>query len=211
VTSFTRVPRSETEIQSSNSGFPSPVSGFHVVPRWTVSNILSLSRVVLLFPIVSLILKGRSEYRLTVLVLMLAATATDFFDGMIARVMNQVTDFGKLLDPIADKICVVAAVVALVVVGDVPIWYAVLVAIRDILILVGGSLILKQRKVVVQSVWAGKFTVAFIAAYLILATADMKSLAFLKIFSLYGSTLLLFISLLIYIRVYRKQMARVGV
>lgn len=179
--------------------------------RWTVSNILSVSRIFLVIPIVVLILKQGSGYRVTVLILMLGGALTDFLDGFMARAMNQVTNFGKLLDPIADKIGIVAIAVALVLAGDVPLWYAALVAIRDALIVLGSSLIITRRKAVVQSVWAGKFTVNFIAAYLILATMRMGSLELVKNFFLYLSTAALFVSLAVYVRVYQKQMVKDGI
>ncbi len=181
-----------------------------VEKKWTVSNILSLSRIFFLVPIVILILKPGNEYRLTVLVLMLVAASTDFLDGLLARVLNQVTDFGRLLDPVTDKICLISISAALVIVKDVPLWYAALVALRDILIVVGSSFIISRRKVVVQSVWAGKWTVTFIAAYLILATMRIDALAEIKMFFLYLSTLSLFGSLAVYTWIYRKYMAANG-
>ncbi|MCL4512037.1 MAG: CDP-alcohol phosphatidyltransferase family protein [Bacteroidetes bacterium] len=176
--------------------------------RWTASNILSVSRIFLLIPIVILILKPGNQYRLTVLALMILGSATDFLDGMLARALNQVTDFGKLLDPLSDKICIVTASIALVIAGDVPVWYAVIVAARDLIILAGSAVIITQRKVVVQSVWTGKWTVAFIAAYLILATLRIDSLALAKNFFLYLSALFVFISLAVYTRVYQKHMSK---
>jgi CDP-diacylglycerol--glycerol-3-phosphate 3-phosphatidyltransferase len=142
---------------------------------------------------------------------MLVAVATDFFDGLLARALKQVTDFGKLLDPVADKICIITAAAALVLAGDIPLWYAGLVAFRDALIVVGSSLIISRRKVVVQSVWAGKLTVSFIAAYLILAVMNMDSLSVVKYFFLYLSTVALLISLAVYVRVYQKYMGKNGV
>ncbi len=182
-----------------------------VEKRWTISNILSLSRIVLLVPVVVLILKQESAYRVTVLILMLIAAMTDFFDGLLARALNQVTDFGRLLDPVADKICVIGVAAALVLARDIPLWYAALVALRDVLIVIGSSLIITKRKVVVQSVWAGKFTVNFIAAYLIIATLKMDSLYLVKNFFLYLSTISLFVSLAVYVRVYQKHMVKNGI
>ncbi|MFZ1081904.1 MAG: CDP-alcohol phosphatidyltransferase family protein [Candidatus Kryptoniota bacterium] len=205
------VPQSETEFQSPASGIQTPGPGLKIEPRWTISNILSISRIVLLVPFIALIFKGGSGPRITVLVLMLAAAATDFFDGLIARALNQETDFGRLLDPVADKICAVTAVVVLVFVGDIPLWYAVLVALRDILILIGSSLIISRRKVVVQSVWTGKFTIAFVAAYIIFAAMRIDALGFVKTFFLYLSTLFLFVSLAVYIGVYQKHMGKNGI
>ncbi len=179
-----------------------------VEKRWTLSNILSLSRVALLIPIVILVLKQGAGYRITVLVLMLVAVSTDFLDGMLARMLNQVTEFGKLLDPAADKICIVTMSAALVLAGDVPLWYMVLVALRDVIIVIGSSLIISRRKIVLQSVWAGKWTVTFVAAYLILATMRIDAVASVKTFFLYLSTISLFVSLAVYARVYQKQMAK---
>lgn len=192
------------------TGTPRGSETLKVERRWTVSNILSLSRVFLMVPIVVLILKPGSEYRLTVLALMLVTAATDFLDGFLARALNQVTDFGRLLDPVADKVCIITISAALVLVGDVPLWFAALVALRDILIVVGSSFIISRRKVVVQSVWAGKWTVTFIAAYLILASMRIDSLVMAKTFFLYLSTLSIFLSLGIYTRIYRKYMAQNG-
>ena len=174
--------------------------------QWTVSNVLSLSRVILMVPIVLLILQPGNQYRFWVIVLMVLSAATDFFDGLLARALNQVTDFGRLLDPIADKVCIIAISAALVIVGDVPLWYAALVALRDLLIVAGSMLIINRRKVVVQSVWAGKWTVAFIGAYLLVATMREESLVILKALLLYASTAGLFVSLGVYIAIYRKHM-----
>lgn len=182
-----------------------------VEKRWTISNILSVSRVFLVVPIVVLILKQDSGYRITVLILMLVGAATDFFDGFLARALNQVTDFGKLLDPVADKIGIIAIAIALVLAGDIPLWYAMLVALRDVFILIGGSMIMKKRKVVVKSVWAGKLAVNFIAAYFILATMRMDILMPMKNFFLYLSTAFLFISLGVYFRIYQKRISEVGI
>ena len=181
-----------------------------VEKRWTVSNILSLSRVFFLVPIVILILKPGSGYRMAVIVLMLLSASTDFLDGLLARKLNQVTDFGRLLDPVTDKVCLITISAALVIVGDIPLWFAALVALRDILIVAGSSFIIRRRKVVVQSVWAGKWTVTILAVYLLLATLRMDSLVTVKFIFLYLSTIALFASLGIYIMIYRKHMAANG-
>ncbi|HUI29944.1 MAG TPA: CDP-alcohol phosphatidyltransferase family protein [Candidatus Acidoferrales bacterium] len=206
--SLHHVSESETEDRDLKSGSSSPISGLNVEKRWTISNILSMSRILLLVPIVILILKQESGYRVTVLILMLIAAMTDFLDGFFARALDQVTDFGKLLDPIADKICVIAVAAALVLAGDIPLWYAALVALRDVLIVLGSSRIITKARVVVQSVWTGKLTVNFIAAYLILATLKVDWLLQVKSFFLYLSTLSIFVSLAVYFRVYRVHMVK---
>lgn len=178
-----------------------------VEKKWTISNILSLSRIFFGVPIVLLILTPGNEYRVIVVAIMLVAASTDFLDGLLARKLNQVTDFGRLLDPTADKITIIAIVVALVIAGDVSVWYAVLVAARDLLIVAGGVRVMSRRKVVVQSVWAGKWAVTFIAVYLIFATLRIDRLTAVKDFFLYLSTLSIFVSLGVYAWMYRKYMA----
>jgi CDP-diacylglycerol--glycerol-3-phosphate 3-phosphatidyltransferase len=217
VNSTHRGTRPNTELHAGTSGEREPF-GLHgwvefkskVKPRLTISNVLSLSRVLLLFPIISLIFKTGTGSRLPVLSLMLIAAATDFLDGALARALKQVTDFGKLLDPVADKICIVGAVISLVIVGDVPLWYAIIVVFRDLLIVIGSLLIISRRRIVVQSMWAGKFTVTFVAAYLILATMRIESLILIKTFMLYLSTLSIFLSLAVYYGVFQREMKDVN-
>lgn len=182
------------------------IQALTVEKKWTISNVLSLSRIFLTIPIVLLVLQPGSRFRATVIVLMFVGALTDFLDGFLARLLNQVTDFGRLLDPVADKICIIAIAAALVAVGDVPVWYAVLVAFRDVLIVAGSLRIITRRKVVVQSVWAGKWTVTFIAAYLLLATLRINSLSAVKTFFLYFSAVSIFVSLGVYVWMYRKYM-----
>ena len=73
-------------------------------------------------------------FRGLALCLFLIATLTDLYDGKLARLRNQVSNFGKLMDPIADKILVIAALIAFVELGLIPAWMVVLVLSREILI-----------------------------------------------------------------------------
>jgi len=72
---------------------------------FTISNILSLSRIVIVIPIIYFLDLGNSNprYNLTAFALMIIGALTDTFDGQLARKMNQITNFGKVIDPIADK------------------------------------------------------------------------------------------------------------
>ncbi len=94
----------------------------------TVPNILTLIRIALV-P-VFLVFAGKDMSMAAMMVLIVAAI-TDTADGMIARKYNQITDFGKLFDPLADKLLVMAAVLVFVARGEIPVWAATLLLGRE--------------------------------------------------------------------------------
>lgn len=79
-------------------------------------------------------------------ILYAAGAWTDFFDGVIARRFDQVSEIGKLLDPLADRILIVALVVALVARESLPLWLAIAIVARDVLLL-SVFPVLERRKV----------------------------------------------------------------
>jgi CDP-diacylglycerol--glycerol-3-phosphate 3-phosphatidyltransferase len=91
------------------------------------------------------------------------AGLTDGLDGYLARRMNKVSDLGKALDPIADKIFAATLIVLLILFREFPIWLAVVVVGRDLLILLAGLILLKNRKIVPSSNLTGKYAFGSIA------------------------------------------------
>jgi CDP-diacylglycerol--glycerol-3-phosphate 3-phosphatidyltransferase len=166
--------------------------------EWTVSNLLSLVRIALLVPILYFLLKLDNADRVLAVGLMLMAALTDFLDGQIARRYRQESEFGKVIDPLADKICTGAVVIALVSLGDVPFWFLLAVIGRDALILLGGIYIAKTKKVIFHSNWVGKWAMGFVAAYLIVATLRVEVLETIEAIFLWGSTVFLALSLVLY-------------
>jgi cardiolipin synthase (CMP-forming) len=142
----------------------------------TISNAITILRCILVIPI-ALLLSSQTSPLWILLLLMGIAIATDWFDGYFARKFNQVTELGKILDPIADKIAVGVIAMILTVQERFPFWLLAAVIVRDILILAGGIYLTKKRRLVLQSNWIGKWTVTFIAVCLLLAVIDDQSLA----------------------------------
>jgi cardiolipin synthase len=105
----------------------------------TVPNLLSLVRILLIPLFVILLVEERT--RLAGFLLLGAVVATDWVDGVVARRTGQVTELGKLLDPFADRLAVAAALITFVVVGIFPLWAALLVLVRDGLILVAAAVL----------------------------------------------------------------------
>lgn len=89
---------------------------------------------------------------------------TDVLDGVIARKFNFVTNFGKLIDPLADKATQIATLIALTYIGIIPTWILVIVFLKE-LVMVAGASFLYGKKLVVSSRWYGKLsTVTFYIA-----------------------------------------------
>lgn len=91
----------------------------------------------------------------TALVLFIAASLTDTLDGYLARKYNQVTNFGKFMDPLADKLLVCSALICLMDVGKLPSW-AVIVIISREFIISGFRLVASDNGIVIAASWWGK-------------------------------------------------------
>lgn len=157
-------------------------------------NFLSLLRIGLLpFIVLSLV---RSQNGL-LLVLLVLAVLTDYFDGFFARRLGQVSDAGKILDPLADKICINTMVMALWLWRGFPLWAAALILVRDLMIVIGGLLIMRKKKVVPVSNWPGKWAVTFMAATIICYSLNWQPWG---LYLLYGSVVMVFVSGVIYLK-----------
>jgi cardiolipin synthase len=109
----------------------------------TVPNVLSFSRIVAIPFVAWAILHGGTE-AVGLLGFGLLAS-TDWIDGYVARRTGSVTELGKVLDPVADRLAVIAVLIALVVRDAFPLWAAALVVVRDALLLIAGAVVLSSR------------------------------------------------------------------
>ncbi len=105
-----------------------------------------------------------------------AAGVSDAVDGALARHLNQQTEFGTMLDPIADKIMLVSVYILLAYLGHVPLWLTILIVSRDMLIVFGILLAYALDKVVtIKPLWISK---ANTLAQIVLAAFTLGILAF---------------------------------
>ena len=105
------------------------------VPLLNPANLLTMSRLALVpvFLLALLVADGTDPlWRSTAALVFAVASLTDRIDGDLARRRGQVTDFGKIADPIADKTLIGAALVGLSVLGELPWWITVLIAVREV-------------------------------------------------------------------------------
>ena len=128
---------------------------------WTIPNVLTILRMILIPVFVVLFFKGLKMASLGVFC---AASLTDMLDGYLARKLNQITDFGKLFDPLADKLMVITAMVCQTFWGPLPLIAVIIVAAKELVMVLGGMFML-NRGVVVYSNYFGKTAqVGFIAS-----------------------------------------------
>ena len=97
------------------------------------------------------------------------AFVSDYLDGYFARKLNQVTEFGKVADPLADKICAVILFFYAVFIDIIPLFFFIIMIARDLLILTGSLLIKRKQGKYAMSVISGKVAVNVLAIYWIVA------------------------------------------
>jgi len=143
---------------------------------WTASNMLSFLRVLLVPPVVYCLTTEFPYNRLWATALIVVAVLTDVLDGYLARRLHQVSELGKIIDPLADKIAAVAVTLVLAWNGEIPVWFVSVVVLRDVLILIGGIYIQKKKNIVAQSNWLGKLAVAVLTGYVFLTVLNIDAL-----------------------------------
>ncbi|MGD0037247.1 MAG: CDP-alcohol phosphatidyltransferase family protein [Bacteroidota bacterium] len=164
----------------------------------TISNLLSASRIFLVIPMGYCLVLDFPYHRLWTAGIIVIAVTTDFLDGFLARKLHQVTDLGKVLDPLADKIGIGIYAVLLAWTGDVPVWFVVFVLLRDLLIFSGGMYIHRAKKIIPQSNWPGKIAVTLIGLVFFLGTIQVSALRQLFIYTLCASVVMMSWSMVSY-------------
>lgn len=101
-------------------------------------NYITLARIILIPFFINFMIYG---YYRAALAVFAAACVSDALDGMIARMTNQKTELGAFLDPVADKLLIIAAFVTLVLLNMLPVWLVIIVVSRDVILVLGSAVI----------------------------------------------------------------------
>jgi len=150
-------------------------------------NRLTVLRIILSFVFMFLLFMKGLSAKILALVAFSIASATDFYDGYIARKYNLITDLGKLLDPIADKILVLAAFLAFVEMGIIPAWMVVIIILRELLITGVRILSASKGKILAASIAGKHKTVSqIISIFVILGLIIIKE-AGMTVFSFWSN------------------------
>ena len=138
--------------------------------KMNLPNKLTLLRVVMIVPFVLCLLASHQKWQFlggaadyleyVALLIFVLASLTDLIDGKLARKYNLVTNFGKFMDPLADKLLVCAAMIVLVEMGRIPSWVVIVIISREFIIS-GFRLIASDNGVVIAASYWGKFKTTF--------------------------------------------------
>jgi CDP-diacylglycerol--glycerol-3-phosphate 3-phosphatidyltransferase len=132
----------------------------------TLPNILSLLRIATVPIFILLLFKSSKSASIIAASLFIVVSFTDLIDGYLARKKGMVTNLGKFLDPLADKLLIIAVLIMLVPMGRVPAWIVVLIACREIAV-TGLRAVAADTGIVISASRAGKYKTAFQTAALI--------------------------------------------
>lgn len=166
-------------------------------------NKLTMLRVIMIPFFIIFMLGNITPYdKWIAITLFVIASLTDLADGKIARKYNLVTNFGKFMDPLADKLLVCSAMIALIELGKIPAWIVIVIIAREFIIS-GFRLIASDNNVVIAASYWGKFKTTFqmIMVILMMLTigVDIKALNILTDVIMYIALALTIISLIDYL------------
>lgn len=161
-------------------------------------NKLTLLRVILIPVFLVALLSGVVGHpfnRYIAVVIFIAASITDFLDGYIARKYNMVSNFGKFMDPLADKLLVTAALISMVQLGDIAAWIVIVILSREFIITGFRTIAVERGIVIAASMWGkSKTTCQMIMIIVVLSGIFTGMLGFINTVLIYVSVILTIIS-----------------
>ena len=138
-------------------------------------NKLTILRVIMIpFFLIALLVEGIPAGKWIALAIFILASFTDMLDGQIARKYNLITNFGKFMDPLADKLLVSAALIALIPLGKIPAWVVIVIISREFIIS-GFRLIASDNGVVIAASYWGKIKTVTQMVMIVLLLADFSN------------------------------------
>ena len=162
-------------------------------------NKLTMFRVVLIpFFVLFMLVPITSVDKWIALGIFIVASLTDLLDGKIARKYNLVTNFGKFMDPLADKLLVCSALICLVALSKIPAWIVIVIIAREFIIS-GFRLIASDNGVVIAASYWGKFKTTFQMIMICLMIADIQAIQIVTDVVMWIALILTVVSLVDYL------------
>ena len=162
-------------------------------------NKLTMFRVILIpFFVLFMLVDITNVDKWIALAIFIIASLTDLLDGRIGRKYNLVTNFGKFMDPLADKLLVCSALICLVEMAKIPSWMVIIIIAREFIIS-GFRLIAADNGVVIAANYWGKFKTTFQMVMICLLIADIEAISMITDVIMWAALILTVISLIDYL------------
>jgi CDP-diacylglycerol--glycerol-3-phosphate 3-phosphatidyltransferase len=162
-----------------------------------IPNLISLFRIIFI-PIIFYLFDNVYQNRWIIILVLILFSFFDNLDGFIARKLNQITELGKVIDPLVDKFFVITIAILSFYSKLLPEWFLILVIARDLLIIMAGILFLKKIKRVPPSDFIGKLTAGAIGLIFLISLLNFQRMVFLYNLSLVICSFLIILSLINY-------------
>ena len=188
-------------VQNNIDGRKIEVSG----KLFTISNFISFSRIFIVIPVVYRHYINGYSVDAIIILLIGYGIISDYLDGFVARKTNTISEIGKMIDPISDKIAAGLLFIYTVVIGWVPFWFLWLFIARDILILIGSSFIKLRYGKVAMSTISGKISINVISLYWI-SIFFFRSASLAHAILLWASVAIMLFSFIMYLLRYKNIM-----
>lgn len=164
-------------------------------------NKLTVTRVILIpFFVFALLYQGgeNQTFRWVAAAVFIVASLTDLLDGKIARKYNLVTNFGKFMDPLADKLLVCSALICLIELRQLPAWMVIIIISREFIIS-GFRLVASDNGIVIAASYWGKFKTTFQMVMICLLIADIEAISLITNVIVWIALILTVVSLIDYL------------
>lgn len=148
------------------SAAPAPAGGHRDLGVWTVPNVITVARFLLIAPICWMIVAGTAQGTWLPVILLAVWASTDWVDGLLARVLDQRSRFGEIMDPLADRLGITAMLISLAVSGAVEWWWLLVIVAVDALVIVFAHRAARDGSLHVS--WVGKTRTAVLMTALVL-------------------------------------------
>lgn len=146
--------------ESASADTPAPARPDHSHDIYTIANIITVLRLILVPIFFTTLVSGRND--VLSFILFAVAASTDWLDGQIARRTGTVTEIGKAIDPLVDRLLIAFGVLGVYLEGRVPLWVVVLLLARDVYLLGGAAYLARQGGGSVPVIFIGKLTTALL-------------------------------------------------
>jgi cardiolipin synthase len=173
---------------------------------WTIPNLLTFLRLLFLAPILLFLAKGQ---RLPAVAFIFLGIATDFVDGYVARRFNQSSDLGRLMDPVVDKVNTISAGLLMILspLYRFPLWYFLFLVGRELAVLICGFIVVRKRKIVLESNKPGKWSAFFTGVCVLLYILGWEPFTWISLWFAFGLALY---STWTYLQIFLKQVKQAG-